>query len=90
MIPTDLRNAINSTVNKEESIIMNQFNMMGLHRFAEQLEEIAQEMKSNGNTPEELQHGIEKIRSIMNSMETQVNQARELGSNPRVTENEIR
>jgi methyl-accepting chemotaxis protein len=69
---------------------MAQFEMILFHRLADQLEGIAKDIKEHVNTPQELNNEVMKIRSIVSSMETQIQGANETGTNPQNVADEVR
>ncbi|WP_047150335.1 hypothetical protein [Aneurinibacillus tyrosinisolvens] len=62
---------------------MNQpFDVTLTHRLAEQLEQSAKSLKTNVTSPGEVQQHLEKINSIMGSLQSLTQQAGQSGMNP--------
>ncbi|WP_134703581.1 hypothetical protein [Ammoniphilus sp. YIM 78166] len=68
---------------------MKPFDISLIHRLADQLEGIAKDIKEHVNSPDELQADIQRISSITGSLESQA-QAKKAGSNPSLTDNNVR
>ncbi len=68
---------------------MKQFDISLIHRLADQLEGIAKDIKEHVNSPDELKADIQRISSITGSLESQA-QAGNAGSNPSLTNNNVR
>lgn len=69
---------------------MASFDVGLVHRLAEQLEGLAQGMKQRVNSPDELQDDVNRMTSILNSLQTLAKEAKNSGSNPMVNENDVR
>ncbi|QQE73382.1 hypothetical protein KDJ56_15885 [Brevibacillus composti] len=69
---------------------MASFDVGLVHRLAEQLEGLAQGMKQRVNSPDELQDDVNRMTSILNSLQTLAKEAKNSGSNPMVHENDVR
>lgn len=69
---------------------MSQFQVSLVHRLADDLENVAKNMKEHVNTPVELQDDITKINSILGSLQSHVQATANSGANPLIEENNVK
>lgn len=69
---------------------MTQFQVSLVHRLADDLENVAKNIKEHVNTPVELQDDITKINSILGSLQSQVQATVNSGINPLVEQNNVK
>ncbi|WCK54051.1 hypothetical protein PP175_22500 [Aneurinibacillus sp. Ricciae_BoGa-3] len=66
------------------------FDISLVHRLADQLETTAQSLKKTVNSPSEMQTHMDRLHSIVGSMETLIGQAQKAGANPVSNRGDIR
>ncbi|MGO0059814.1 hypothetical protein ACTID9_07360 [Brevibacillus fluminis] len=69
---------------------MTQFDVSLVHRLADQLEGVAVSMKSHVNNPDGLQNELQRVASIVNSLQELVKVTDANGANPVVQDNRVR